>query len=468
LPFSHIGSTQGLNNDYWAPQGSCGQAQDLGRYAPDAVYRYHATSTGVIRASLTQPSFAAEIYIVTDCNNPKYTCLSGLDNFGVPLSSVYADVTQGQDYFIIVDGDSDSGTYQLDITSCVPDCQGKACGSDGCGKECGECLPLFYSACSNIGTCACLADCNGRTCGSDGCGGSCGTCGGGLACDGSGNCAVPGQVGDSCASAIPVTTFPYAFSGTTVGFGNDATAWWACQGNGGGYLGIDAPDRVFSVSPKVTTTYHFEVTQANMLSSLYVVTDCTDILSCVEASYEAFTGREQLVFEVPANKTAYVIVDGNSNESGTFTLIGEKCDSPGACSAGEAGEFCSTAIQAPSLPFVTQGAVDYLDSYHLESGGSCNVPKRVGEGSQDVAYSFVAPQNGMYSVQVTPSAGDPIVYVTTDCTQLASQCLAWADHGGEGAAESLSFIGVAGTTYYVVVDGFTDISTMFNLSITGP
>lgn len=470
LPYSHVGSTMGLQNDYAAPQNACGQVSDLGLHAPDAAYRYRATKDGVIGISLTKASFDAAVYVVADCKNPKYTCEAGVYATGSQLGPIYADVVVGQDYFIIVDGDGvDGGTYQLDVTDCVPQCQGKACGSDGCGKQCGECLPLFNSVCSNQGTCACLPDCNGKVCGPDGCGGMCGGCAGSLTCDGSGHCVTPNQLGDSCANAIAVDTFPFVFSGTTVGFGNDATAWWACQGNGtNGYLGIDAPDRVFAVHPAANTTYHFEVTQATMLSALYVVTDCADILSCVEAGYEAFTLREQLVFEVAANQTAYVIVDGNSNQSGTFTLIGEKCDAPGACSAGEPGEFCSTAIVAPSLPFVAQGVVGALDSYHLEAGGSCNAPKRVGEGSQDVAYTFVAQQDGIYSVKVTPSAGDPVVYVTTDCTALDTQCIAWADQGGSGAPETVTFSGVAGTTYYVVVDAFTVTSAAFGISIDVP
>ncbi len=172
LPYSHVGSTTGLENDYAAPQNACGQASDLGLYAPDAAYRYQATKDGVIGISLTKASFDAAVYVVTDCKNPKYTCEVGVYSIGSQLGPIYADVVAGQDYFIIIDGDGvDGGAYQLDVTDCVPQCQGKACGSDGCGKQCGECLPLFNSVCSNQGTCVCLPSCNGKVCGPDGCGG---------------------------------------------------------------------------------------------------------------------------------------------------------------------------------------------------------------------------------------------------------------------------------------------------------
>ncbi len=61
---------------------------------------------------------------------------------------------------------------------CVPDCEGKECGSDGCEGDCGKC-PKAAPFCVD-GTCAldCTPDCQGKECGDDGCGGSCGTCSG--------------------------------------------------------------------------------------------------------------------------------------------------------------------------------------------------------------------------------------------------------------------------------------------------
>ena len=67
-------------------------------------------------------------------------------------------------------------------TECKPDCAGKQCGSDGCGGTCGECEP--GKNCNN-GKCAggCQPDCAGMQCGDDGCGGSCGTCAPGFFCN---------------------------------------------------------------------------------------------------------------------------------------------------------------------------------------------------------------------------------------------------------------------------------------------
>ncbi len=73
---------------------------------------------------------------------------------------------------------------------CVPICEQRTCGDDGCGGTCGEC-DSATPYCTN-GTCAaeCVPNCEGRICGEDGCGGSCGTC--------DGKCAPNGKV---CAPA---------------------------------------------------------------------------------------------------------------------------------------------------------------------------------------------------------------------------------------------------------------------------
>ncbi len=77
--------------------------------------------------------------------------------------------------------------------ACVPACNGKNCGPDGCGGSCGSC---GEGAVCDAGTCAdpCKPTpiaCKYATCGDDGCGGSCGTCAAGKTCDG-GTCVVVG------------------------------------------------------------------------------------------------------------------------------------------------------------------------------------------------------------------------------------------------------------------------------------
>ena len=63
-------------------------------------------------------------------------------------------------------------------TGCTPSCEGKVCGSDGCGSVCGFCE--YGKACDEDGLCLPICDpltpCLGKDCGADGCGGVCGDC----------------------------------------------------------------------------------------------------------------------------------------------------------------------------------------------------------------------------------------------------------------------------------------------------
>ena len=86
-------------------------------------------------------------------------------------------------------GDCDCGTCPEQhvcladgMCFCLPACQDKPCGADGCGGSCGTCAgvscPDGGIAKCDVDTCVCgcLADCDGKSCGSDGCGGLCGDC----------------------------------------------------------------------------------------------------------------------------------------------------------------------------------------------------------------------------------------------------------------------------------------------------
>ncbi|GAB4293734.1 MAG: hypothetical protein Kow0090_08180 [Myxococcota bacterium] len=58
--------------------------------------------------------------------------------------------------------------------NCVPNCEGKLCGADGCGGSCGTCGE--FEGCDPVTfTCVqtCFPNCAGKECGSDGCGGTC-------------------------------------------------------------------------------------------------------------------------------------------------------------------------------------------------------------------------------------------------------------------------------------------------------
>ncbi|MBM4373352.1 MAG: IPT/TIG domain-containing protein, partial [Deltaproteobacteria bacterium] len=97
-----------------------------------------------------------------------------------------------------VDEDCD-GTQDDADECCFPHCEGKVCGSDGCGGSCGDCGD--GELCTGEGLCVCVPHCAGLQCGPDGCGGSCGACPPQYACDPEGQCAcVPDCAGKDCGS----------------------------------------------------------------------------------------------------------------------------------------------------------------------------------------------------------------------------------------------------------------------------
>ncbi len=89
----------------------------------------------------------------------------------------------------------------LCVTSCIPQCDGKSCGDDGCGGSCGACPS--GQTCNSSGQCvsSCTPNCTGKECGSNGCGGTCGSCGAGETCDTTGTCVsacIPSCSGKVC------------------------------------------------------------------------------------------------------------------------------------------------------------------------------------------------------------------------------------------------------------------------------
>lgn len=117
-------------------------------------------------ATRTQPNWCSD-----DASPP--------GNYGSRIATMLPPGT----YFLIADGynGQQEGPFTLTarfVRDCVPQCEGKYCGSDGCGGSCGSCGA--GQACSpTTNRCVaspCTPDCRGRQCGNDGCGGTCGGC----------------------------------------------------------------------------------------------------------------------------------------------------------------------------------------------------------------------------------------------------------------------------------------------------
>lgn len=144
----------------------------------------------------------------------------------------------------VVAQDSD-GVGAPEVAICEPQCEGKSCGPDGCGANCGQCggLQVCWDGlccspgcedldcgpdgcggscgqCQEPGVCldglCCEADCEGKTCGPDGCGGTCGGCGPAEFCN-EGKCSAPDQDYDGVPDVADLFPQDPDFPGVTVG-----------------------------------------------------------------------------------------------------------------------------------------------------------------------------------------------------------------------------------------------------------
>jgi hypothetical protein len=85
--------------------------------------------------------------------------------------------------------------------SCTPQCTNKKCGPDGCGGECGKCQTGQTCKADQSG-CTCIKQCTGKVCGPDGCGGTCGTCPTGKTCKSDGTGCDGGTCTKQCTAKV--------------------------------------------------------------------------------------------------------------------------------------------------------------------------------------------------------------------------------------------------------------------------
>jgi hypothetical protein len=103
----------------------------------EQVYVFVPDVDGIYSVALETSSFTRGLYVADACPAPAdtgptaVTCTAGASG-----DIVYAALTAGTPYHVFVEVNA---SYTLDINSCTPSCEGKVCGSDGCGSSCGDC-----------------------------------------------------------------------------------------------------------------------------------------------------------------------------------------------------------------------------------------------------------------------------------------------------------------------------------------
>ncbi len=184
----------------------------------DDFYRLNLLKQEAVTISIdfTHSQGDLDLYLISRTNEVVAQSESSTNN------EVIADFNPAADgrYYLRVKGAlGDQNAYSMTIsTTCVPQCEGRDCGDDGCGGECGSC-PDGESC--QAGVCGCAPQCSGKDCGADGCGGQCGTCDAGDNCENN-QCVTP----DPCTGACSTQTdSPYCLGGENLCACGNAGAW---------------------------------------------------------------------------------------------------------------------------------------------------------------------------------------------------------------------------------------------------
>ncbi|MEK6289067.1 MAG: choice-of-anchor D domain-containing protein [Acidobacteriota bacterium] len=262
---------------------------------------------------------------------------------------------------------------------------------------------------------------------------------------------------DTCAGATVINpaTLPFAEESTLASAANDID-----PGPGGCALGA-GNDVVYSFAPAVTDTYTIGATQKTSFDvSLYVVTNCANPLgTCVAgANAKGFDRGEFLTPVLTAGTRYFIVVDTpthDNNAAGFHFSLRRGLPANDTCG--------SAAVIDPSrLPF-TVSASTFGASNDSDPGASCFTSSQSTHGP-DILFQFTPGDSQLYIITVTPNGRfDASVYLTTDCATIAG-CFG-VDVGGSGTPEILRRSLDAGTTYFVVVDGFGGDAGDFTLSL---
>jgi hypothetical protein len=269
--------------------------------------------------------------------------------------------------------------------------------------------------------------------------------------------AVP-LAGDTCAQATSISpgALPFAEDATL------ATALNNIDPGVGGCAPGGGSDVVYSFTPSATDTYTIGAAPSSGFDiSLYIVTDCANPAgTCVAGTNSVgFDKGEFLTPTLNAGTQYFIVVDSVVNDpaaDGFHFSLRRGIASNATCAT-------AAVIDTSRLPFSTIGTT-FGAGNDLDPGQSCFSSALSTRGA-DVVYQFTPGDTQVYNITVTPFADyDVSLFLTTDCATIAN--CSGRDITGAGSPETLLQNLIAGTTYFIVVDGFGGDTGDFTFSLT--
>lgn len=417
----------------------------------DAAYVVNAAAGDVITLSL-DADFDASLYVVTDCSDLT-TCVDGSDS-GNPEELTI--VSTGVPLFIVVDAFSSTGSGQYDLSVSVetPSCTPGE-------KVCVDANTLAVCNASGIyENTACYFGCSVDACNP--------------------------APNDQCTGGIDISaggTFIGEISEYTNDYnpGSSGCTGWSAAGK----------DSVYVLNVPAGQMVDLSL-NAGFDASLYVVSDCSDMSTCVDGSD---SGNPEEVAVYSDGNPLYVIVDAySSSASGQYTLSVsfytplcepntyscndglniEVCDATGmatetyacdsTCTVGptdacDTGSSCATAIPVAQSGLIQGTWLPWQKNYSgiTGCGGSARGPENV--------YAVNLTTGQTLTATLTGTGSDTALYFIQDCNDITNTCLAGADTYG---AETVTYTATADGVVYIVADNWSTTVTAvdYTLNVT--
>ncbi len=346
------------------------------------------------------------------------------------------------------------------------------------GASCASCNAIDYGACAatcdgqllepgepcdgaNLGGHSCLdigfgnaagASCVGCTVSYAGCAPFCGNnlvepgeqCDDGNMAPGDGCSDTCSLEGTTCANAIPIALAAgtTTLTGDTIGGGNHAETTCASAAN----------DRVYVVTPAVAGYLTASLTRATTAyqSVLYVSTNCNDgspvtSVLCADSvdpiAAQPLFGGEVLSFQVQANSTYFVHVDGaKAADVGAYTLVLDL----------STGIGCNDPVPLPLEPGSPMRVLGSTVGLVPSSAGTCG-----GNPGGEVVYSLTRAGGGPLTVATDAALTNynSVLHARTTCNSQNTE-VACSNNGGN-AVETINLTFQVGAAITLRMDGST-------------
>jgi hypothetical protein len=264
------------------------------------------------------------------------------------------------------------------------------------------------------------------------------------------------QGGDTMATATPIASMPFVGSGTTVGFANDYDT--VCP-----HAGSDSPDVVYSFTRPQYGTLTIDLCGSDFDTKIYVMSAAGQIFDCNDDYYDGgicglHTSRIDNLW-LPPGETYYLVVDGAGGAAGHYEFEMRRwgADQP------VNGDTIADAMIIPALPYNDTGTTaGFTDDYD-------EVCPYIGSTAPDVVYAYAATSTEAVDIDLCGSSYDTKLYVYDASLNLiaCNDDFYPSEPCGVYVSKLENVTLNAGTTYYIIIDGYGSASGAYIIDIAG-